>query len=145
MLNWMFQHDCFEHLLFLSVLYACVFYFCICTCSAQLSMFHKEKRSRNTLIIIMIMIMMMMMMMIMIIVVVVVIIIIIIIDIIIIIIRLVPALTLYCRHLAGWPLECYYCHWYVSTGKRGKQSQISRFGRGASNLRYHAWEEGQAV
>ena len=36
---------------FLSVLYACVFYFCICTCSAQLSMFHMEKRSTNTLII----------------------------------------------------------------------------------------------
>ena len=35
-----------------SVLSACVFYFCICTCSAQLSMFHMEKRSRNTLIII---------------------------------------------------------------------------------------------
>ena len=40
------------NLLFLSVLYACVFYFCICTCSAQLSMFHMEKCSRNTLIII---------------------------------------------------------------------------------------------
>ena len=40
------------HLLFLSVLYAYVFYFCIYTCSAQLSMFHMEKRSRNTLIII---------------------------------------------------------------------------------------------
>ena len=36
----------------LSVLYACVLYFCICTCSAQLSVFHMEKRSRNTLIII---------------------------------------------------------------------------------------------
>ena len=35
-------------------LYACVFYFCICTCSAQLSMFHVEKRSRNMLIIIII-------------------------------------------------------------------------------------------
>ena len=34
----------------LSVLYACVSYFCICTCSAQLSMFHMERRSRNTLI-----------------------------------------------------------------------------------------------
>ena len=29
---------------------ACVLYFCICTCSAQLSMFHIERRSRNTLI-----------------------------------------------------------------------------------------------
>ena len=39
---------------FLSVLYACVSYFCIYTCSAQLSMFHMERRSRNTLIIIII-------------------------------------------------------------------------------------------
>ena len=29
-------------------------FFCICSCSAQLSMFHMEKRSRNTLIIIII-------------------------------------------------------------------------------------------
>ena len=36
----------------LTVLYACVLYFCICTCSAQLSMFHMERSSRNTLIII---------------------------------------------------------------------------------------------
>ena len=40
----------------LSVLYACVLYFCICTCSAQLSMFHMERCSRNTLIIIIIII-----------------------------------------------------------------------------------------
>ena len=40
----------------LSVLYACVLYFCICTCSAQLSMFHRERRSRNTLIVIIIII-----------------------------------------------------------------------------------------
>ena len=40
----------------LSVFYACVLYFCICTCSAQLSMFHKEIRSRNTFIIIIIII-----------------------------------------------------------------------------------------
>ena len=33
----------------LSVVYACVSYFCICTCSAQLSMFHMERHSRNTL------------------------------------------------------------------------------------------------
>ena len=32
--------------------YACVLYFCIYTCSAQLSMFHIERHSRNTLIII---------------------------------------------------------------------------------------------
>ena len=36
----------------LGVLDACVLYFCICICSAQLSMFHVERRSRNTLIII---------------------------------------------------------------------------------------------
>ena len=36
----------------LSVLYACVLYFCICTCSAQLSMFHMERCPRNMLIII---------------------------------------------------------------------------------------------
>ena len=36
----------------LSVLYACVSYFCICTCSAQLNTFHMERRSRNTLIVI---------------------------------------------------------------------------------------------
>ena len=35
-----------------SVLYACVLYFCIRTCSTQLSMFHTERRSRNMLIII---------------------------------------------------------------------------------------------
>ena len=34
----------------LSVLYACVLHFCICTCSAQLSMFHMERSSRNMLI-----------------------------------------------------------------------------------------------
>ena len=38
----------------LGVLYACVLYFCICTSSAQLRMFHMERRSRNTLIIIII-------------------------------------------------------------------------------------------
>ena len=36
----------------LSVLYACVLYFCICTCSAQMSKFQVKRRSRNTLIII---------------------------------------------------------------------------------------------
>ena len=40
----------------LSVLHACVLYFCICTCPAQLSMFHMERRSRNMLIIIIIII-----------------------------------------------------------------------------------------
>ena len=36
----------------LNVFYACVLYFCICTCSAQLSMFHMERCSRNMFIII---------------------------------------------------------------------------------------------
>ena len=36
----------------LGVLYAWVLYFCICTCSAQLSMIHMKRCSRNTLIII---------------------------------------------------------------------------------------------
>ena len=40
----------------LGVFYVCILYFCICTCSAQLSMFHMERRSRNTLIIIIIII-----------------------------------------------------------------------------------------
>ena len=46
----------------LSVLYARVLYFCLCPCSAQLSMFHRESSSRNTLIIVIMMMMMMMMM-----------------------------------------------------------------------------------
>ena len=36
------------------VLQACVLHFCICTCSAQLSLLHMERRSRNTIIIIII-------------------------------------------------------------------------------------------
>ena len=40
----------------LGVLRACVLYFCICNCSAQLSIFHMESCSRNTLIIIIIII-----------------------------------------------------------------------------------------
>ena len=40
----------------LSVLHACVLYFCICARSAQLSMFHMVRRTRNTLIIIIIII-----------------------------------------------------------------------------------------
>ena len=40
----------------LGVLYACVLYFCICTYSAQLSMFHMEKCTRNRLIIIIVII-----------------------------------------------------------------------------------------
>ena len=35
---------------------ACVLYFCICTCSVQMSIFHMERRFRNTLIIIIIII-----------------------------------------------------------------------------------------
>ena len=57
MLSWMFQHDYldtyrFECLIIMHVL--CFSYFFICTCSAQLSMFHMERRSRNTLIVIII-------------------------------------------------------------------------------------------
>ena len=48
--------ECFSMIIWtpavLSVLYACVLYFCFCTCSAQLSMFRMERPSRNTLIII---------------------------------------------------------------------------------------------
>ena len=36
----------------LGVLYACVLYFCICSCSVQLSLFHMERRCRKTLMII---------------------------------------------------------------------------------------------
>ena len=36
------------------VSYMHVLYFCICACSAQVSMFHMERRSRNALIIIII-------------------------------------------------------------------------------------------
>ena len=46
----------------LSVLHACVLYFCVCTCSAQLNMFHMERRSRNALIMMMMMMMMMIIM-----------------------------------------------------------------------------------
>ena len=52
MLSWMFQHDYLDTYCF--GLYACVLHFCICICSAQLSIFHMEKRSRNMLIIIII-------------------------------------------------------------------------------------------
>ena len=48
LLSWMFEHDCLDTCCF------GVLYFCICTCSAQLSMFHMERCSRNTLIIIII-------------------------------------------------------------------------------------------
>ena len=41
----------------LSVLYACVLYFCICTCLAQLNMFHMERCSRNMSIIIIVIVM----------------------------------------------------------------------------------------
>ena len=57
----MFFHcliECFSMIVctpaILSVVYACVLHFCICTYSAQLSTFHMERRSRNTLIIIII-------------------------------------------------------------------------------------------
>ena len=76
----------------LSVLYACVLYFCICTCSAQLSMFHMERLSRNTLIIIIIII--------------IVIIIIIIIITIIIIIIIIIIISLVGARIAQW-IECW--------------------------------------
>ena len=53
----MSQHACLDTCCFeclIIKLYACVLYFCICPCSAQLSMFHMERRSRNMLIIIII-------------------------------------------------------------------------------------------
>ena len=55
LLSWMFEHNrlhtcCFGCL----IIYACVLYFCICLCSAQLSIFHMERRSRNTIIIVII-------------------------------------------------------------------------------------------
>ena len=40
----------------LSVLYACVLYFCICPSSVPLSMFHMERHSRNTLILLLLLI-----------------------------------------------------------------------------------------
>ena len=55
----MFQHACLGTCCFdclIIKLYASVLQFCICPCSAQLSMFHKERCSRNTLIIIIIII-----------------------------------------------------------------------------------------
>ena len=51
LLSCMFEHDCLDTCCF-GCLNACVVYFCIYTCSAQLRMFHMERRSRNTLIII---------------------------------------------------------------------------------------------
>ena len=58
--SWMFEHDCLGTGCFgclwaqavLGVMYACALYFCMCTCSAQLSMFHRERLFRHTLIII---------------------------------------------------------------------------------------------
>ena len=44
----MFEHDCLDTCAVLGV-YACILDFCICTCSAQLSMFHMERNSRNTI------------------------------------------------------------------------------------------------
>ena len=49
--SWVFEHDCLGTCAVLGALYACVIYFCICTCSAQVSMFPMERRSRNTIII----------------------------------------------------------------------------------------------
>ena len=54
-LSLMFEHDCLDTCCFGCLICMCL-YFCICTCSAQLSMFHMEKFSRNKLIIIVIII-----------------------------------------------------------------------------------------
>ena len=48
LLSWMFEHDCLDTRCFGCLM--CMF-FCICTCSVQLSMFHMERRYRNMLII----------------------------------------------------------------------------------------------
>ena len=45
----MFEHDCLDTCCFVCLICMCL-YFCICTCSVQLSMFHMERCSRNTLI-----------------------------------------------------------------------------------------------
>ena len=50
LLSWMF--DCLDTCC-LGVSYPCVLHFCICICSAQLSVFHMERRFKNTIIIIM--------------------------------------------------------------------------------------------
>ena len=36
----------------LGVLYACVLYFVVCTCSAQFSMFHMERRTRKKIVVV---------------------------------------------------------------------------------------------
>ena len=50
----MFEHDCLDMCAVLSVLYAFVSYFSICTCPAQLNMFYMERRYRNKIIIVII-------------------------------------------------------------------------------------------
>ena len=53
LLGWMFEHDCLDTC---SFGYVYVLYFCICTCSVQLSMFYMERYSRNKIIVIIIII-----------------------------------------------------------------------------------------
>ena len=48
----MFEHDIVWTLAVLGASYACILYFCIYSCSTQLSLFHLERCSRNTIIII---------------------------------------------------------------------------------------------
>ena len=69
----------------LGVLHACVLYFCIYTCSAQLSMVHVERRSRNTLFVVVVVVVVVFIIIIIIIMIIMIIMIIIIIIIIIII------------------------------------------------------------
>ena len=52
LLSWMFEHGCLDTLCLGCLICMRFLFFVICTCSAQLSMFHLERRSRNTIIII---------------------------------------------------------------------------------------------
>ena len=70
----------------LFVLYAYVSYFCICTRSAQLSMFHMERHSRNTLILLLLLLLLLIIIIIIIIITILLLLIIIIIIVIIIIV-----------------------------------------------------------
>ena len=55
-ISWMFEHDCLDTCCIGVPYMQVICIFCICTCSAQLSMFHMERHSRNMLIIIIIII-----------------------------------------------------------------------------------------
>ena len=55
LLSWMFGHGCLDSCCFGCVICLC---FIVCTCSAQLNMFHVERHTRNTVIIFIIIIIM---------------------------------------------------------------------------------------